>query len=95
MDKSGRATTPNNATIAVIIPKHEEEKQKEQDEKESFKQGIIDDLKGVINSWIASVMGNRMGPKRTLQRASNNTNITSDDDNASKCQNDASRTLCG
>ncbi len=73
----------------TIIAKHEEEEQKGQDEKDSSKQGIIDDLKGEIISSIVLVLAMDRDWKRTLQRAGNSANIASADANTLKCQEDA------
>ena len=59
----GRTTKIEDPAFPAMIAEHEKKKQKERDEKDSFKQCLIEDMKGVINSSIVAIMSNGAGGK--------------------------------
>ena len=56
----------NETTIASMIAEHHDQAKKEQKEMDKFKQGLIDDLKGVITSQISVVIRNGTVTKKAL-----------------------------
>jgi len=62
------ATLVDKATIAAMIASHDSKRQKEQEEKDALKQGLMSDLKDVISSQIAAVISSGPGQKKPLQK---------------------------
>ena len=67
-DKSP-ATAINKSTIAAMIASAVSKREEEQAKSEAFKQDLVSDLKGMIESQIAAVIANGGDAKKPLQRA--------------------------
>ena len=93
-DKNDRSPTlVNKATISAMIAEHESKRRKEVEEKESLKQGLMEDLNGMINSQIAAVFANGVGgnARKTLQKAGANVAISGVDSEPAQISNAAER----
>ena len=60
------------------------EREKELEEINAFKKAIISDLKGMIDSQVATILGSTGGPKKALQRAGASVAVASADTEGSK-----------
>ena len=78
-DKKSPATTVNKSTIAAMIADAVSKREEEQAKSDAFKQDLVSDLKGMIESQIAVVIANGAGAKKPLQRAIASTNASATD----------------
>ncbi len=69
----------SKAQVAAMIAEVASEREKEQAEKDAFKQDLISGLKGMIDSQIASVLSTNGAAKKALQRAGANVGSASSD----------------
>ena len=82
--KGGKKGGITEAKVAKMIAEAAAKKEKELEETNAFRKAIISDLKGMIDSQVAAVLGNAGGSKKTLQRAGDSVTVGSADAEVSK-----------
>ena len=73
------STVIDKAMVGSMIVNHESKKRQEMEKEESMRLGMMEDLKGVINSQIAAVIYAGVTGKKPLQRAGASANIDGTD----------------
>ena len=74
-----KSTAVNKSTIAAMIADAVNKREEEQAKSDAFKQDLVSDLKGMIDSQIAAVIANGGGAKKPLQRGIASANVSSTD----------------
>ena len=59
----------DRATVSSMIAEHEEKRRKEDGERSALKESLIEEVKGIISSQMATVLANTGNGKKTLQRS--------------------------
>ena len=83
-NKGGKKGGITEARVATMIAEAVAEREKELEETNAFKKAIISDLKGMIDSQVATILGSTGGPKKALQRAGASVAVASADTEGSK-----------
>ena len=71
-DKKSISKTMTKAQVAAMIAEAASEKEKEQADRDAFRQGLISDLKGMVDSQVAALASAGGGSRKALQRAGAN-----------------------